>query len=107
MPDITSPQAVRFANDRVRIMADAIESLIETARRYLNEYTAIGGNALFPDDASVVLDGAASDGRKIMTGAMVRSVNARAYELLTDYTANAEAKLATVRQVSVSSQPRF
>jgi len=48
-----------------------------------NEWTAQGIGPLIPNDASVVLDGSATDGRSVITGADVNTLAARVTEFVT------------------------
>ena len=61
----------------------------------------------FPNDASPVMDGAQTDGRPVITGAMVNNIVNRAQEIITDYEATSSAKLNTVAQVQVNGASKF
>lgn len=112
MANITNPQAVAFCNNRARVVADLFEKAYESYRRMKAEWDTFGGAALIPNDSSPIIDGATvlagtADGRKPITGAMVNNIVARGFELAADYEANAGAKLATIRQVTVNGGPAF
>jgi hypothetical protein len=53
------------------------------------------------------VDGAATDGRNVITGAKATSIITRAMEFITDYEAGSNAKLNTVVQVRVNGGARF
>ena len=107
MPDITSPQAVKFANERIRVAADLIAQIDNLAGSILNEWTALGSTALIPNTADVIVDGAASDGRPIITGIKANNIINRLTNLRST---NANSGLAmgaagvrdTVLQVAVN-----
>jgi hypothetical protein len=110
MANITNAQAVKFCNEKLRVLADLQERLYETYRRVKAEWDTFGGVALIPNDASPIIDGATvltgtADGRKPITGAMVTNIITRGFEYATDMEASASAKLATIRQVSVNGGP--
>jgi hypothetical protein len=111
MPDITNPQAVRFANERIRPLADLLEAAYETAKRFKAEWDANNLAALIPNTADPVVDGAATDGRKPMTGQKAHNLYNRASELITELEGGSLAALAgrldTIKQVSVNGGPHF
>lgn len=114
---ITSPIAVKFANEKARVAADLIAQLDNFAAAVLNEWTALGGSALFPNTTAVLQDSAApngvdatgGDGRPVITGAMVNNIINRLTEMRS---ATATTGLAlgvsgvrnTVLQVAVNTQ---
>jgi len=108
MPDITSPQAIKFSNEKIRVAADLIAQLDNFAASVLAEWTAAGGTSLIPNTSDVIADGAASDGRPIVTGAKANNIINRLSELRST---NAAAGLAmgasgvrdTVLQVAVNT----
>lgn len=115
---ITSPVAIKFANEKVRKASDLLAQLDNFAASVLNEWTANGGTTLFPNTTAVVQDGAApngvdatgGDGRTVITGAMVNNIINRLTELRS---ATATTGLAlgvagvrnTVLQVAVNTIP--
>lgn len=100
MPPITSPQAVRFCNEDVRPYTDARARLYEQERMLRDKWVAQGMAALIPDNSDdVIEDGAAEDGRPIITGAMVNSV---ATILMADIATMEAGDLDTVLQVAVN-----
>ena len=112
MPDITDPQAISFANTKVRVMADLLQSTYWSAKAIVTEWNATSMSALIPNTADPIKDGAnpvtgTADGRKPITGAKATSIITRAQEFITDYEASTNAKLNTVEQVSVNGEARF
>jgi hypothetical protein len=112
MADIINQQALNFCDQKVRVMADLLEATVETARRIVDEWNATNMISLIPNNADLVRDAANplagnADGRKPITGAMANNIISRAFELMTDYEANGEAKLTTVKQVSVNGNSKF
>jgi hypothetical protein len=114
MPNV-NPQAVAFTNNRARPMADAIYGAYLTAKKILAEYSAQNVAAVIPNDATVISDGAAADGRAQVTDAQVINIINRAQELVNwmeRATLNASgtqdnATLNTVAAVAVNGQTKF
>lgn len=79
---ITSPVAIKFSNEKIRVAADLIAQLDNFASAVLNEWTANGGTALIPNTSAVLQDSAApngvdatgGDGRPVITGAMISNI---------------------------------
>lgn len=108
MADIVSPQAIKFSNERIRVAADLIAQLDNLAASILNEWTALGSTALIPNTADNIIDGAAGDGRPIITGIKANNIINRLTNLRST---NANSGLAmgaagvrdTVLQVAVNT----
>ncbi len=99
---ITHPTAVRFCNDRVRILADRIAAVHAVISLFAGEFAAKNLAAVIPDDAEqVVLDGSETDGRSPITGADVHVMLALAGDLLAMAT-GPSSKMATVLKVAVN-----
>jgi hypothetical protein len=64
-------------------------------------------SALILNTTDVIVDGAATDGRSVITGAKATSIITRAQEIITDYEAASNAKLNTVLQVAVNQQAKL
>lgn len=107
MPDITNPQAIRFVNERARIVADNTEALYETLKRFQSEYAAVTGNNLFPDAADEIKDGAEQDGRKRVLASQIRAIKALADAMVTFMEAGNPPRINQVRAVSVHGSPKF
>ena len=82
MAAITNPQAVKFANEKIRVAADVLAQLDNFAASVLNEWTALGGASLIPNTTDVIVDGASTngvdatggDGRPVITGAKATNI---------------------------------
>lgn len=72
MPN-SNPQAIKVANEKIRPLADALAGLYNALKSAQIEYVAEGWSALFPNDAEVIVDGSATDGRTQITNAEVRA----------------------------------
>lgn len=107
MAAITDPQAVKFCNEKVRVMADTLTSNYWTCKAIVAEWNATSMSAKITNTADNVVDGSASDGRSPITGAMANNIINRATEVITDYEASVNAKLNTVEQVKVNGQAKF
>lgn len=102
MADVTDPQAVRFCNERVRPAADRFAQLYYWCVSLRDEWTAQDIAGLIPNSTDVVLDGSATDGRPIITGADVHAVKDRVVEFLDNLDADTAAKLNEILAVSVN-----
>jgi len=105
---IDNPQAVRFCNEQIRILADTLLTALRTAQAVREFYYAHPElETLFHQNVSeFVEDGSATDGRPRMTGNDVLALITRADELVADYQANSNAKLNTVLRAAVNGQSR-
>lgn len=105
MAEITNAEAVRFCNDRVRMAADMLGQLYYTAKSVSNEWTANSlGTLIAYDNADLVVDGSAVDGRHPISGIDVNNLITRLNELVTDMEASSNAKLNTVLAVAVNPE---
>lgn len=105
MADITNPQAVTFCNEKVRPIADRYAQLYWLAKIFTQEWTAGNLGAIIPNNADVIIDGSASDGRGAITGAMVNGLKTNLDLLITDLQASSNLKLNGLTQVAVHEQP--
>src|SRR4051812_33223785 len=99
MPNITNAQAISFSNTQVRTMADLMYTNYMTAKSLLATWNSQALSSIITNDSSIIVDGAATDGRSLITGAMVTNIVTRAQEIITDYEASTNAKLNTVAAV--------
>ena len=100
MADISDPQAVHFCNERVRGAANHFSRLYWWCKLVSEEWASQGIGALIPNDASVILDGSAQDGRAIITGADVYTLAARVSEFTALMEADAKLKLNQISKVA-------
>lgn len=96
MADITNPQIIAFTDKRVRVAADELVQLFYVSKQIVDQWNALNGAVAIPNDASMIIDGAAADGRPVATGAAVHLVINRLTEFVNEYSANSNAKLNTV-----------
>ena len=68
----TNPQAVRVANEKIRVAADRMGQLYNFFKALQAEGTAEVWTSLFPANAETISDGADVDGRAIITNQEVR-----------------------------------
>lgn len=107
MADISNPQAIAFVNEQARVMADSMAQNYATAKAIVNFWNANNVSAVIPNTVDVILDGAATDGRQIVTGAAITNIVTRAMEVIADYEATSNAKLNTVLNVAVNTGSRI
>ena len=99
---ITNAEAVKFSNEKVRIAADKLAQSYYFAKEVMNEWYANNMGELIPVDGGNIEDGAATDGRHVITGNDATNVINRCSELVTDMEAGSNAKLNTVLGVAVN-----
>lgn len=104
MPDITNPEAVRVANQKIRPLADAFGQLYFLCKQMQAEYVAQDWASLFPDTADVVVDGSATDGRNQILSSDVRRVIDRTSEFITNLEATSSTKLNQILTVAVNPE---
>jgi len=100
MADITNPQAVAFCNERVRLAANKFMDLYWWCKMVSEEWAAQSIGSLIPNNADVLIDGSATDGRSICTGADINTLAARVAEFTALLEATANAKLNQIAKVS-------
>ena len=103
----TNPQVIAFCNAHARPMADSMASNYWTAKKIVTEWNSLNLGALILNDGTLISDGAATDGRSQITGAMINNIINRANEVIADYEATSAAKLSTIQQVAVNTVSRF
>ncbi len=99
-----NPQAVKFANEIIRPMADAMQGLTDSSEETISRFANEGLLALFPLDDEVVVDGSATDGRAPITNRMVRIVMDILTSFRNDMKANDSIKYNQIEAVSVNSR---
>ena len=104
MAYITNVQAIQFCNEQIRPLANRMAQLYYDAKGVVDEWNANSLSAVIPNTSDVIVDGSATDGRPIITGAKATNIVTRAQEVIADYEASSNAKLNTVLQVAVDSQ---
>jgi hypothetical protein len=107
MPDITNPQAIKFANEKMRPTADVILSAIETAREFEADYAANSGDTLFPNTADLLADGSETDGRQRVRADTVRALRTQCQDLLTWAATGTPTREARLRTMAVNGQSKF
>lgn len=107
MPDNTNPQAVRFANEKARVFADAMITSIETARALKSFYDANTLDGIFPATADNIADGSDVDGRQRVTNNAVRALYTAASDVLTWAAVGSPTREARLRTIAVNGSSRF
>ena len=103
MADITEAAAVRFSNEKVRVAADKLAKAYYFAKQVQNEWFANSMSASITNTADAIIDGSATDGRHVITGADATNIITRCGELVTDMEASSNAKLNTILGVAVNA----
>lgn len=105
---IQNPQAVKFCNDKGRVMADVLVQTYQTSVAFLAEWNANANLAVaLPNTADVVDDTADRDGRQLMTGTKINSLVAAAQAMVTWFETGSPSRITLLRQIAVNGQPRF
>lgn len=107
MPDITNPQAVKFCNEKVRVLADSLLQAIATARQFDSDYGAISGDTLFPNTSDLIADGSDVDGRSRVQAQVVRAIRTQAQDLLTWAATGNPTRETRLRSIAVNGQAKF
>ena len=108
MADITNPQAIIWSNSRVRVFADSMIDAYESAKKLLAEWSSLNMATLIPNNVDdVLIDGAASDGRSVITGDKVNSLIANATAVVSWFEAGTPSRIDRFRQISINGRSRF
>lgn len=105
MAEITNVEAVRFCNEKVRPIADRLAQFYYAAKAVSQEWTANPDLAtlIAYNNADLVVDGSAMDGRHPVSGVEANNLMTRLMEIVADMDANGGAKLNTVLSVATHS----
>jgi hypothetical protein len=103
MPN-SNPQAVRVANEKIRVAADRLGQFYNLSKALSAEGTAEGWLTLFPNDVEVMVDGSATDGRTPITNADVRDIITMIQDLITWAEAASNARRNLMLKVAVNPE---
>ena len=86
---ITNPVAIQFSNDKLRVAADLLAQIDNFSASVINEWNALGGTSLIPNNSEVLRDaaspsddsGTGGDGRPVVTGTKLNNIINRLTEL--------------------------
>lgn len=96
----TSPQVKLFCNGPIRNGAQELADVYINAKRVTTVYGARALAADIPATDDPIDDGAADDGRPVISGNDVRAIITLLANFCADYEANAGAKLIAVARVA-------
>lgn len=87
MANNVNAQAIAFSNAKIRPLADLMESLYQSAKVVVQQWTAQGLAAIIPNDANLIQDGATvaagtPDGRTPITNADINVLFSHASNLV-------------------------
>ena len=105
MADITNVQAVTFSDAYLRLRANEICQFYFEAKQTLSVYTAQSHATYITDTSDPIIDGSATDGRPIVTGAQARDLIDILTAFVADMEASTNAKLNSCLQVASNPQP--
>jgi len=104
MTDIIDPVAIRFCNEKVRIMADLYAQGHYRAKAMLDTWDAQDLSSKFPADASIIIDGSVKDGRTQITSGDVQVMITILRAFVTNTEANEDAVLSQILKVAVNTR---
>ena len=94
-------QAIAFANQKIRPVNDLALSLYYSIQLFQQEWTQQSVATVIPNDANIINDGAATDGRPQMTDAQAQVVQANLQTIMNVFTANSNLILNQLLAVAV------
>jgi hypothetical protein len=103
MPN-TNPQAIRVANEKLRVLADRFGQAYNACKMAQDEYAAENWSALFPNDAEVIADGSATDGRTPITNADVVAFMTTVGAFITWMEATSNARRNNILKIAVNPE---
>ena len=107
MADNTNPQAVKFANEKARVFADALLQAIQTARAFKAIYDAQNLDTIFPATGDNIADGSDSDGRSRVSNNAIRALYTAATDMLTWAGTGSPTREARLTTIAVNAGSRF
>jgi hypothetical protein len=75
-------QAVAFSNTRIRPMSDLLYSAYLSAKKLVQEWNSQNVSAVIPNDATIIGDGATTDGRPQITDSQATTIVTRCQDLI-------------------------
>lgn len=103
MADITDATAISFCNEFIRPVADLYAKLYYAAVIVKDQWNAIGTTAAIPNEvADEIIDGAQSDGRKVIYGADISTMMQRLQTVMDDLEASSDTRLKHILAIAVN-----
>jgi len=107
---ITNAEAIKFANEYVRVFADAMVTAYESAVKFKLQYDAQVLDTLFPNSAiEIVEDSYNIDGRTQLTGQKVRALYIAAVDIIAwgDAVVSGKTRITWLRTMHVNGKSKF
>jgi hypothetical protein len=106
--DNTNAQAIKVSNEKVRPACDKILQIYFIMKALQSEFTAQGWSALFPvaDPTGEVKDGAATDGRTVVTNQSVQDIFTALSAFITHMEASTNLNLNRYLKAAVNPEPK-
>lgn len=105
MANIIDSQSVVFVNTKARPLADKLSQAYWFAKSVLQQFNSTGLNTSITNDSSIVVDGAATDGRTIVTGADIQTLLSIAQEIVNNFEATSNLQLNQISKPAVNKFP--
>lgn len=107
MADITTPQIVRFANERARVFADILDACYLTAKRFQQDWAALVATITVPSTADNIADGSDIDGRLRMTANQLQALKTQCDTIVSWFETGTPTRIAQIQQVCVNGRASF
>lgn len=107
MAENVNPQAIGFANQKMRALSDAVLTAIQTARAFDADYGALSGDTLFPNNADLIADGSETDQRPRVQNQTVRALRTLAQDLVIWAASGSPTRETRLRTAAVNGQGKF
>lgn len=104
---IDNPQAVRFANESGRTLANTGGEYYYAAKLFLNEWSAADIASVMPnDEGETIVDGSATDGRTPISGLSINQLKGHVQEMVDGLEANDFFKLKILLAIATRIRVR-
>jgi hypothetical protein len=112
MANNTNAQAILFCNQKARPTADAVVQMYETIKTLVLLWGGQNINAIIPNDANLVQDGATvasgtPDGRPPITDAQIQTMISNCNTIIATFEATSNLLLNQFLQIAVNTQSRI
>lgn len=107
MADNVNPQAIKFANEKARVFAEALLSAIESAKVFEAFYAAQSLDTVFPATADNLADGSEVDGRPRVTNNAIRALRTAATDMITWAGQGSPTREARLRNMTHKGESRI
>jgi hypothetical protein len=97
---INNVQAVKFANEKIRVAADKLAATYYFAKSVCNEWYARNMGATIPVSSDEIIDGSAVDGRPVITANDINVLMQSIESYVNKFEANNNAELNAILKIA-------